>query len=1290
MVRALCFLQSPSLPPSAPTTGSEPQKLICGFNISSATCSGSSCNHGVHDYRCVGGICQRWLSDDQYYAKFTPVKSADTDGCPVTIKSQTRCAICNKTFHDHYQREDKEARYCYQPTCPERLCEVGFWKKPGMHGNWADPNGVYRDGRGGGTSGDCVPCGYGKYGTKKGGISEEDACAHCEDFEVSERGSPDRSSCVKSDTTRFLHDSSGVVLVSSSRLPQLEFNVSVMFTAGSFAAVQRQFTQAVAAALNDALSGRCASSCCRVRDDNVTIKMAESTQSCDKASMIASWPDIDSKNNLPVVCSECRVLVDNFDSKYGGRCRTYCESIGRSCVGAWEELSDTCDVKYASSCNDVIQSSDALCECGAVMGPTPMRLKMVAYFRRVELAEAIHQEWSSKVKFTEGVLQLYTSKHKDAINTHLTKAGLTNITSISAAVVKGFRLCPAGHTQNRSHSVRQCIPCAAGKFLGVQGSEAEAECEPCAAGKYSETFGAVDATTCLPCQSGTYATSAGSSVCSECPVDTFSSALGATSSEVCQGCPSLKSTAGLTARTNEKDCYLQETILITLLVVLGVLAGVVILVLHRRHHQSQINPEPEPQKDFWELVEERRLLAEKRCGVRKADFEIRHTHSIQRNRRFEERLNRTKKREDRMKASASGTQPGRTPLEKPNSTPRTPSDVEAGGGVEPMADCSGEENGTAGSFKKLAREVGLKARTVKWIVDWATNFGSGAPDKYQVKELHLGKSSDLVLKTFIGLEKKDMDLFQKDPLKALQSEWFPLGEPAPLAAQNAKPKATLVVMVILQMPYSVAGFDEEKQRCFKTAIASACSVSGISVSWSDVDIVHITEERRQHGRMTSFLERAGSVTHNLLVRQSTHGAVRQSTHDAIKVETEVIAADEDAQKEIEVALRHHFSDYFFGKALEGDFMGASLRAPISVSPPDKRTVYRDKVYRRAHRDLERRRDSGELSKEDFEAEEKCLIDEFEEREWRWWMAGANFDYVVYGTVGNPDDNLWVPPQVTQAFKDKKYHGGSISKDDYDTGDFDTPSVSRERWTLKNFFEHETSKLAELEEWEVAAVRLYTSDSFPLFNWPMRRREKPHPLKFTMYCLDEALNKLRRVEATRDIEEYNRVKYFWRGMKNMTVDVDKFFAEGGSELAPMSTTEDLNVAKGYAMSEMPLLFRFEARGRSKGVDIGFLSLYPREREVLYPALTGLILLQEHIVDEEDLQKLAVARGGGRKHSYTKSKVDDLVKDLNDRIAELQNEKEELLIQSRVAAASLTGTTNSQPRQRFRIYDVRPMK
>ena len=92
---------------------------------------------------------------------------------------------------------------------------------------------------------------------------------------------------------------------------------------------------------------------------------------------------------------------------------------------------------------------------------------------------------------------------------------------------------------------------------------------------------------------------------------------------------------------------------------------------------------------------------------------------------------------------------------------------------------------------------------------------------------------------------------------------------------------------------------------------------------------------------------------------------------------------------------------------------------------------------------------------------------------------------------------------------------------------------------------------------------------------------------------------------------------------------------------MSTTEDRNVALHYSESDTPLIFRFEARGRSRGVDIGFVSLsvrppwlpvcptaslslscrpslkrvarrkptrYPKEKEYLYAPLTGLVLIQ----------------------------------------------------------------------------------
>jgi len=71
------------------------------------------------------------------------------------------------------------------------------------------------------------------------------------------------------------------------------------------------------------------------------------------------WPDKD--NGL--VCGECKVLVNRFNSFYK-TCRGYCNRLGRQCVGAWEESSDTCHVSYEMTCDQSIDSSDAICECG--------------------------------------------------------------------------------------------------------------------------------------------------------------------------------------------------------------------------------------------------------------------------------------------------------------------------------------------------------------------------------------------------------------------------------------------------------------------------------------------------------------------------------------------------------------------------------------------------------------------------------------------------------------------------------------------------------------------------------------------------------------------------------------------------------------------------------------------------------------------------------------------------------------------------------------------------------------
>jgi len=84
--------------------------------------------------------------------------------------------------------------------------------------------------------------------------------------------------------------------------------------------------------------------------------------SCDEAA----WPDKDHG----LVCGECKVLVNRFDSEYGS-CSNYCGRVGRRCTAAWEERGDTCDVLHDMTCDQELASSDAICECGAELAQPP-------------------------------------------------------------------------------------------------------------------------------------------------------------------------------------------------------------------------------------------------------------------------------------------------------------------------------------------------------------------------------------------------------------------------------------------------------------------------------------------------------------------------------------------------------------------------------------------------------------------------------------------------------------------------------------------------------------------------------------------------------------------------------------------------------------------------------------------------------------------------------------------------------------------------------------------------------
>jgi len=213
---------------------------------------------------------------------------------------------------------------------------------------------------------------------------------------------------------------------------------------------------------------------------------------------------------------------------------------------------------------------------------------------------------------------------------------------------------------------------------------------------------------------------------------------------------------------------------------------------------------------------------------------------------------------------------------------------------------------------------------------------------------------------------------------------------------------------------------------------------------------------------------------------------------------------------------------------------------------------------------------------------------------------ANFTYITEGRARNPDD---IPEHTKQELKSP----GGPTESDFDAG--------HDGMTASDFQELEESKTAGLRLHHVVALRLYTSNSYRLFNEPMREGKKPHPIRVTMYVLDEALRQMRRVAAQQP-ERYNQTLRLWRGMRDRDLDLDKFKREGGTELAVMSTSAHRSVAENFARGDQGgLIFRYTTRAHSKGVCIDFLSLYPKEKEYMYPPLTYLTF-DEHAQDEAE--------------------------------------------------------------------------
>ena len=181
---------------------------------------------------------------------------------------------------------------------------------------------------------------------------------------------------------------------------------------------------------------------------------------------------------------------------------------------------------------------------------------------------------------------------------------------------------------------------------------------------------------------------------------------------------------------------------------------------------------------------------------------------------------------------------------------------------------------------------------------------------------------------------------------------------------------------------------------------------------------------------------------------------------------------------------------------------------------------------------------------------------------------------------------------------------------------------REGLTLAYFLNHRKAKEAALDEAEVVALRLYTTSAYKFMNNPLRDDARygqgaQCPLAVTTHFAASGIRKLRALNV-----EAGAVT-LWRGMRNLEA-ADGFMQSGGTELAFMSTTADLEVAVRYSLSRQSLLFKIVSAGfMTTGADVQWLSAFPGEAEVLYPPLTYLRPTgrRESVIVERDGQQLS---------------------------------------------------------------------
>jgi len=126
-------------------------------------------------------------------------------------------------------------------------------------------------------------------------------------------------------------------------------------------------------------------------------------------------------------------------------------------------------------------------------------------------------------------------------------------------------------------------------------------------------------------------------------------------------------------------------------------------------------------------------------------------------------------------------------------------------------------------------------------------------------------------------------------------------------------------------------------------------------------------------------------------------------------------------------------------ALEKEWFPGGFRSLLQESKAGD-SDYGDDQYRLGMTQAEQKFRAGVIDPEEFFNEKQRLEDEYEDRKYKWWNAGANFDYLAYGEVGdrsNAEEDFWLPPLVRHR-ELTGWPGEFIQPGDYDSGQWDLP------------------------------------------------------------------------------------------------------------------------------------------------------------------------------------------------------------------------------------------------------------